>query len=110
MKILGLRKIAKKVVLNGDLATSYDIHSLGDGLWSIELLDKDKKVVCEFVGKNGTRYGEKSDDLYEKMDVWRNKVNYSYMEYRAPDGSRGSYNYFKREAERGRLHGLVVSF
>lgn len=32
------------------------------------------------------------------------------MEYRAPDGSRGSYNYFKREIDKGRLHGLVVSF
>ena len=27
----------------------------------------------------------------------------------APDGTRGSYGFFIREAERGRLHGCVVT-
>ena len=103
MKILGLKKITKRVIKNGDLVTSYKTYSLGDGLWSIEMMDENKRTVKEFVG-------EEADDLYAEMGVWRNKVNYSYMEYKAPDGSRGSYNYFKREAEKGRLHGLVVSF
>lgn len=110
MKILGLKKLEKKIIKNGDLVTSYKTYSLGDGLWSIEMMDENKRTVKEFVGRNGTRPGEESDDLYAEMDVWKNRINHSYFEYRAPDGSRGSYNYFKREIEKGRLHGLVVSF
>lgn len=74
------------------------------------MMDENKRTVKEFVGRNGTRHGEEADDLYLKMEEWKNKINHSYMEYRAPDGSRGSYNYFKREIDKGRLHGLVVSF
>lgn len=73
-------------------------------------MDENKRTVKEFVGRNGTRHGEEADDLYAEMDAWRNKTSYSYMEYKAPDGSRGSYNYFKREIDKGRLHSLVVSF
>ena len=103
MKILGLKKLEKKIIKNGDLVTSYKTYSLGDGLWSIEMMDENKRTVKEFVGRNGTRHGEEADDLYLKMEEWN-------MEYKAPDGSRGSYNYFKREIDKGRLHGLVVSF
>lgn len=110
MKILGLKKLEKKIIKNGDLVTSYKTYSLGDGLWSIEMMDENKRTVKEFVGRNGTRHGEEADDLYLKMEEWKNKINHSYMEYKAPDGSRGSYNYFKREIDKGRLHGLVVSF
>lgn len=110
MKILGLKKLEKRIIKNSDLVLSYRTYSLGDGLWSIEMMDENKRTVREFVGRNGTRPGEEADDLYAEMEEWKNKVNYSYTEYRAPDGSRGSYNYFKREIDKGRLHGLVVSF
>lgn len=88
MKISGLKKLEKKVIKNGDLVASYKTYSLGDGLWSIEL---------------------EADDLYASIFAWRNKINHSYMEYRAPDGSRGSYKYFYKEVLKGRLHGLIVS-
>ena len=29
--------------------------------------------------------------------------------FRSPDGVRGTYEFFMREAERGRLHGCIIS-
>ena len=29
--------------------------------------------------------------------------------FRAPDGYRGTYDFFLKEAERGRLHGCIIS-
>jgi hypothetical protein len=29
--------------------------------------------------------------------------------FRAPDGTKGSYSFFVREAERGRLHGCIIT-
>lgn len=48
MKILGLKKLEKKIIKNGDLVTSYKTYSLGDGLWSIEMMDENKRTVKEF--------------------------------------------------------------
>ena len=36
MKILGLKKLEKRIIKNGDLVTSYKTYSLGDGLWSMK--------------------------------------------------------------------------
>ena len=108
MKIIGLRKLGKKVVKNSDIAVSYSTHSVGDGLWTIEVEDKHGACIKEFVGENGTRYPK--TDLYAEMRKWwDNGIFCTYVEYEAPDGSKGSYSHFKREIDRGRLHGLVVS-
>ena len=50
-----------------------------------------------------------------KPEAVRSKSGKTYetgekvMMFRAPDGTRGSYNYFLREVERGRLHGCIVT-
>ena len=50
-----------------------------------------------------------------KPEVVRSKSGKRYetgervQMFRAPDGTRGSYSFFVREVERGRLHGCIVS-
>lgn len=50
-----------------------------------------------------------------KPEVVRSKSGKTYYTgekvqmFRAPDGTRGSYSFFVREAERGRLHGCIVT-
>jgi len=50
-----------------------------------------------------------------KPEVVRSKSGKTYQTgeriqmFRAPDGTKGTYSYFMREAERGRLHGCLVS-
>ena len=50
-----------------------------------------------------------------KPEVVRSKSGKTYQTgenvqlYFAPDGTRGTYSFFMREVERGRLHGCVVS-
>ena len=50
-----------------------------------------------------------------KPEVVRSKSGKMYQTgekiqmFRAPDGTRGSYPFFIREAERGRLHGCIIS-
>ena len=50
-----------------------------------------------------------------KPEVVRSKSGKRYetgervQMFRAPDGTRGSYSFFVKEVERGRLHGCIVS-
>lgn len=50
-----------------------------------------------------------------KPEVVRSKSGKTYetgekiQMFVAPDGYRGTYKYFLKEAERGRLHGCIVS-
>lgn len=97
---------------NWQNATEYKTFALGGGDWSIEVYSDDE-LLAEFVGSNGTREGEEGDDLWAEVEEWKERVArpaYSYKEYEAPDGKRGSYNYFVHEALKGRLHGCVVAF
>lgn len=49
-----------------------------------------------------------------KPEVVRSKSGKTYetgekiQMFRSPDGTRGSYDYFMREACRGRLHGCII--
>ena len=123
MKLVGLVKVgtvkvpALKVV---DLVESYQTYALGDGLWSIEAkTTEDQSVwgpsIHEWVGSNGTR--EPEDDLWAQVNEWVKDPNggqmvikkaYSYAEYQAPDGTKGSKSFFYREAKKGFLHGLLL--
>lgn len=50
-----------------------------------------------------------------KPEVVRSKSGKAYetgekiQMFRSPDGTKGTYNYFMREAERGRLHGCIIT-
>jgi hypothetical protein len=50
-----------------------------------------------------------------KPEVVRSKSGKTYetgekvQMFRAPDGTRGTYKFFLKEAERGRLHGCLIS-
>lgn len=105
-----------------DLVVSYQTYALGDGLWSIEAKTTSDQScwgpsIMEWVGSNGTR--EEADDLWAEVSAWEKdpegglkvvKEAYSYNEYAAPDGTRGSYGFFQREIFAGRLHGLLAQF
>ena len=104
---------------NAHRANHWKSFSLGDGLWSIEVYSEparseyDPPCIKEFCGTNGTRDGEECADLWAELNEWLHEVikpAYSYKEYEAPDGTRGSYSYFQREVAAGRLHGLLVCF
>lgn len=67
--------VAKKVMegksvkmTNRDLVSTTQVHSLGDGEWSIEVLSENNILLKEFVGSNGTR-GEKTD-LWAQFNEW----------------------------------------
>ncbi len=107
-----------------DLVVSYQTYALGGGEWSIEAkTTHDQSVwgpsIKEWVGSNGTRGGGEPTDLWAEVNEWEKdpqgglaivREAYSYQEYEAPDGIRGSYSFFKREINNGRLHGLLLSF
>lgn len=117
LQFVGIVDVPAKT--NQDLADHWESFSLGDGLWSIEVYSEpamseyDPPCIKEFCGTNGTRDGEECDDLWGELNEWLNEVikpAYSYKEYEAPDGTRGSFSHFQREVARGRLHGLIVCF
>lgn len=127
MKIQGLiatQVIKVAAVKAVDLVVNYQTYSLGGGEWSIEAkTSHDQSVwgpsIMEWVGSNGTRDGEEPTDLWAEVREWEKdpqgglaviKSAYSYQEYEAPDGTRGSYSFFKREIGKGRLHGLLLRF
>lgn len=123
MRLQGLKKVgiievpAVKAV---DLVESCQTYALGDGMWSIEAkTSADQSVwgpaIAEWVGSNGTR--EPEDDLWAQVEEWAQDPNggqmvvkeaYSYVEYEAPDGTKGSKAFFYREAKKGFLHGLLL--
>lgn len=107
-----------------DLVVSYQTYAVGGGDWSIEAkTTPDQSVwgpsIKEWVGSNGTRDGEEPTDLWAEVEAWEKdpkggqaivRPAFAYKEYEAPDGTVGSISYFKREINRGRLHGLTVCF
>lgn len=106
MKLQGLKFEGIKVLKGADVAKDYKTHSIGDGLWSIEIFDRHGNFVKEFVGENGTR--DEPTDLWAQIDEWEKELFCKFRNYSAPDGACGSYSHFLREVEKGRLHGLVV--
>ena len=95
------------------LVARTETFSIGGGEWSIELYDYRGRLLAEFVGSNGTREGEECVDLWAQVNEWCARIAYpaySYREWIAPDGTKGSKTYFNREVERGRLHDLKVAF
>lgn len=124
MKIQGLiatQLIKVDAIRAIDLVVSYQTYSLGGGEWSIEAktsYDQWGPSIKEWVGSNGTD-GENPTDLWAEVREWEKdpqgglaviKPAYSYQEYEAPDGTKGSYQFFKREINHGRLHGLLLCF
>lgn len=115
MKIEGLIYVGRVNVpekTNGQKAANYGTFAVGDGEWSIEARDADGNLLAEFVGLNGTN-GEEPTDLWAQVNEWAKQVAtpaYSYKEFEAPDGTRGSITFFRSEAERGRLHGCLACF
>lgn len=116
MKILGLTFAGIENVpalRNADLSARYETHAIGGGEWSIEVFDSNGGFLKEFVGSNGTRNGKKATDLWAEVSEWEEqeiRPAYSYKLFVSPDGTTGSISYFRREVEKGRLHGCVVSF
>jgi len=98
---------------NADLSARYETHAIGGGEWSIEVYGPNGEFLKEFVGSNGTRPGEEATDLWVEVSEWEQEVArpaHSYKNYTAPDGATGSISFFRREVERGRLHGCVIIF
>jgi hypothetical protein len=115
MKLQGLKKTGKTItVLNGDLAYSTQTFSLGSGEWSIEVYDGNGCFLKEFVGDNGVANGWNPegnfDDLWSWYHEWCKEEHHSYTEWEAPDGKKGSFSFFMREANRGHLHGCLAVF
>ena len=110
MKIIGLEQVKVITVYNGDYVATTETFSIGDGQWSLEALNRDGHCLKEFVGNNGTREGDECDDLYSLYESWARDVHHQYRVLRAPDGMQASLSWFRREINKGRLHGLIVSF
>lgn len=110
LKFVGLVEVPQKT--NEELCCHTEIHSLGDNQWSIEVYDCDGCFVKEFVGFNGTS-DEGKTDLWAELNEWCKEVYQpacTYDEFEAPDGTRGSKNFFYKEASEGRLHSLLAQF
>ena len=113
-KIYGLERGELRQVkaqTNGDLVATTETFAIGGGEWAIECRDERGYLVREFVGSNGTR--DEADDLWAEYAEWAKQIArpaYSYREWIAPDGTKGSKSFFFREIERGRLHGCTVRF
>ena len=58
--------------LTSTLPARVETHSVGDGEWSLEVYDSNDNFIREFVGSNGTRYGEEASDLWEEYHEWCN--------------------------------------
>lgn len=115
MKLQGLKKTGRTIsVSNGDLAYSTKTFSLGSGEWSIEVYDSNGCFLKEFVGDNGVANGWNPegnfDDLWSWYHEWCKQEHHCYKELEAPDGTKGSFSFFMREARRGYLHGCLAVF
>lgn len=45
-----------------------------------------------------------------EVTVPETENKYSYQEYKAPDGTKASYSFFKKEVFKGHLHGCLACF
>lgn len=108
MKLNGLIINKEITVKNEEKYGIAKYHELDDGTKCIkihETQDENSPVIKEFrIGKK-----TKTSILWGKCNEWRNKTHHKYFEYMAPDGKVGTYNFFMKEAENGRLHGLTVT-
>lgn len=116
------KKVHVPAVKAIDLVVSYQQYSVGGGEWSIEAKTSyDQSVwgpcIKEWVGSNGTQ--GPADDLWAEVEAWEKdpkgglkvvKEAYTYRNYIAPDGTEGSYSFFRKEAMKGRLHGCLIVF
>lgn len=108
MKLRGLEINKEVSVLNEEKYGVAEYHELEDGTKCIkihETKDESSPVIKEFKISKKT----KTAVLWGKCNEWKKQVHHKYTEYIAPDGKVGTYTYFMREAENGRLHGLVVT-
>ena len=65
-------------IRNGSDNVQFKTDSLGDGMWLLVASSPDYGLICEFVGRNGTR-DEESDDLYGEFDeAWNEAWDYLY--------------------------------
>lgn len=109
IKFIGLKKVEMITITNGDLVANTQTYALGDGMWSIEVTGSNGELLKEFVGLNGTRPDEEADDLWSEYGEWSKKVHHKVQLWESPDGTKGSFSWFLREAERGNLYGLLVT-
>lgn len=109
IKFIGLKKVEMITITNGDLVADTQTYALGDGMWSIEVTDHKGCLLAEFVGPNGTRPDGEADDLWAKYDEWFKRLHHRVQLWESPDGTKGSFSWFLREAERGNLHSLLVT-
>ena len=112
MKLRGFINKETVIMTNAALVDHYETYSIGDGQWSIEAKETPAQGVwspClkEWVGSNGTRYDEEPDDLWARVAEWEKEVIDKYKVLVAPDGTRGKYSFFMKEARKGHLHGLI---
>lgn len=61
-----------------------------------------KIIGLRFVETKRERVRTKSGKVFETGEL----INV----YSAPDGTTGTYNFFVREASKGRLHGCLINF
>jgi predicted transcriptional regulator len=127
-RILNTLPHRKEVVRLRDMVKHTSTHCLGGGEWSIELhegIDDYSPWLAEFVGNNGTRSfvneegfleNEEADDLWAEVDEWMEDperggaVHHITHWYTLPDGCVLNFHAILREIEKGRLHGLPLSF
>jgi len=116
------KKVHVPAVRAIDTVVSYQTYSVGGGEWSIEAkTSHDQSVwgpsIKEWVGSNGTQ--SPADDLWAEVEDWEKdpkgglkvvRKGYTYRSYIAPDGTEGSYSFFRKEVMNGRLHGCLVVF
>lgn len=105
----GLEFVTKFFVYNEDLVKETTTFSLGGGMWSIEVLGYNGQCLKEFVGNNGADSLYEADDLWAKYDEWSKRLHHRVQLWESPDGTKGSFSWFLREAERGNLHSLLVT-
>lgn len=110
----------KEVVRLRDMVKHTSTHCLGGGEWSIELhagTDRWSLCLAEFVGRNGSAVVDGvKDDLWAEVREWENDpqrggaIHHVTHWYTLPDGCVLNFHEILRDVERGRFHGLTLTF
>lgn len=113
--LLGLELVDEELMptlTNGDRVGDTRVYHLGNREWTIEVYDHKGSFIKEFTGF-GSSYEHEPEYLWRKFDKWCTliyKHSKNIKKFKAPDGKEETLEWFYREADKHRLHGLTMQF